>query len=169
MKKKTSLKTQKDEKLSANFFLSEFTRSATASALGIANRPGPEALATIRWVATNIAQPIRDRLGAPLNIKSGYRSEKVNSSESVGGAAGSYHLYKDFQWAFDCSAPSVSLNELVKIVREMNLPLTKAILEIDQGILHLQGIRPQYLARDVIDGKKVYVFFDDYLKKGRIA
>lgn len=151
---------QADEKLTKNFSLSEFTRSRTADALGIANTPSADAIQTIRWVAENVAQPIRDAIGASLSINSGYRSQRVNSA--TGGVDDSYHLYTDGRWAFDCVAPSLSLFKLLELIESLNLPLTKAILELDQGVVHLQGIRQEYLVREVIGGKKVYTFYKDY-------
>ncbi len=155
-----------DEQLTKNFWLSEFTYSRTAIAAGLSNKPSAAQLAMIRWVATNVAQPIRDLVKGPVRIDSGFRSPKVNAA--VGGEEKSFHQYTGDEWAFDFFVPSMSLFEVMELLKESSLPFTKAILELDQGIIHVQGKVRQLLVRDVIDGKKVYTFLDDYKGKGNV-
>ncbi len=156
-----------DKKISENFWLSEFLRSRQADASKIVNKPNIEQISTINWVSKNVAQPLRDAIGDALNITSGFRGPKLN--KLVGGVEDSYHTYKDGYFAFDCHAPSLSLIALLEKLSALSLPITKAIIELDQGVLHIQGIKPQYLVRDVIDGKKIYAFYDDYKISGRIS
>jgi len=166
-KRKAASPRDKDEKIAKNFKLSEFTNSRTAEANGLSNRPGAEVIERIKWVATSVAQPIRDALGASLSITSGYRSPEVNAL--VGGVKDSYHTYSDGRWAFDCHAPSVTLEALMDLIISLSLPLSKAILELDEGVIHLQGERPQYLARDIVRRKKIYVSYESYKKTGKIG
>lgn len=168
VRKKTSV-LREDVKLSKNFYLSEFTKSKTADALGISNDPPESVVEVIRWVAENVAQPLRDKVGKPVHITSGYRSPKLNSAPAVGGVKDSYHLYEDGAFAFDFVIPSLSLIETMDLLKELSLPITKAILEIDQGVVHVQGKRPEYLARDLVAGKKVYVTFNTYKEKGSVV
>ena len=76
-------------KLSKNFTLGEFVRSATAERLGIDNTPSEAQIANLRNLCCQVAQPLRDRFG-PILINSGFRSEELN--EAVRGVGQSQHL-----------------------------------------------------------------------------
>lgn len=75
--------------LTQNFKLSEFTRSATASARGIDNTPSEKVVANLKSLCENVLQPLRDEFGA-ITIGSGYRCPKVNAI--VGGVKNSQHM-----------------------------------------------------------------------------
>ena len=65
-------------KLSENLDLSEVTRSESAKRSGIDNMPTEKHLESLKILATNIFQPIREHFNVPIHISSGYRSEKLN-------------------------------------------------------------------------------------------
>ena len=65
-------------KLSENLNLSEVTRSESAKRSGIDNMPTEKHLESLKLLATNIFQPIREHFKVPIHISSGYRSEKLN-------------------------------------------------------------------------------------------
>lgn len=71
--------------LSKNFNLREFTKSNTATRLGISNNPTAEHIHNLSDLVENILQPLRDALGVPLRITSGYRSAELNTA--IGGAS----------------------------------------------------------------------------------
>ena len=50
-------------KLSANFLLSEMTKSQTAVRKDIDNTPTQEHIDNLKYVAENLLQPIRDHFG----------------------------------------------------------------------------------------------------------
>jgi hypothetical protein len=75
--------------LSKNFALEEFTRSTTANQKGISNQPGPAEIAALGALVLNVLQPLRDAVGFPINITSGYRSPQLNAA--IGGATNSQH------------------------------------------------------------------------------
>jgi len=75
--------------LSKNFALEEFTRSTTANKKGISNQPGPAEIANLAALVQNVLQPLRDAVGFPINITSGYRSPMLN--QAIGGATNSQH------------------------------------------------------------------------------
>ena len=140
--------------MSKFFKMEEFTRSRTAEALKIKNTPSKAQKELIEWVMVEIADRIREKIGGPLYITSGFRSEKLN--RAVGGVEDSYHSYNDRKWAFDCVAKELSLDSLMETIISLSLPVDKLILESDQGCVHVQGKRPDYLYREVISGKKIY-------------
>ena len=82
-------------RLSKNFTYEELTRSATAERKGLINRPKTKeeekkVIENLKALCMEVLQPLRDYLGKPVVISSGYRSEEVN--RAVGGVKGSQHL-----------------------------------------------------------------------------
>jgi len=76
-------------KLSRNFSLSEFTKSNTATRLGIDNYPSAEHIHNLIDLCENVLQPLRDKLGVSIRITSGYRGKELN--KAIGGSASSDH------------------------------------------------------------------------------
>jgi len=79
-----------DPLITQHFRLSEFTDSDMAVRLGIDNRPPPDVLATLRNVLIPGMQAVRNILGKPVFVTSGYRSPALNAA--VHGAQASQHL-----------------------------------------------------------------------------
>ena len=76
-------------KLSKNFSLEEMCRSNTARVRGLPNVPNAEQVKNLQHLCENVLQPLRDHLGKPVVINSGFRSQAVNMA--VGGAKNSQH------------------------------------------------------------------------------
>lgn len=72
------------------FRLSEFTRSSTAAAQGIDNTPSSTVQAALRALVNAVLDPVREAVGKPVNVTSGYRSPALNSA--VGGQPDSQHI-----------------------------------------------------------------------------
>jgi zinc D-Ala-D-Ala carboxypeptidase len=80
-----------DTKLSANFWLSEFTASRTAMVEAIANTPEPYHVGNLRRLA-QVLEVLRSKLrDQPITILSGYRSPLLNAR--VGGSRTSAHMH----------------------------------------------------------------------------
>ena len=82
-------------KLTKNFSFEEMCSSNAAARNGLKNRPKTQeeeatVKANLKALCTEVLQPLRDCLGKPVVISSGYRSEEVN--RMVGGVKGSQHL-----------------------------------------------------------------------------
>ena len=78
-------------KLSKNFTLEEFIRSRTAESMGIDNVPkDEEVIENMKALCLEVLQPLRDYVGAPIHINSGYRCKALN--EALDGVKGSQHL-----------------------------------------------------------------------------
>ena len=77
-------------KLSKYFTLEEFIRSNTAERMGIDNVPkDEEVIKNLRNLCLEVLQPLRDYVGAPVHINSGYRCKELNVA--VGGVKNSQH------------------------------------------------------------------------------
>lgn len=79
-----------DALITQHFRLSEFIESDTAARLGLDNTPSPEVLANLRNVLAPGMQAVRNLLGTPVFITSGYRSPAVNAA--VRGSPASQHM-----------------------------------------------------------------------------
>jgi zinc D-Ala-D-Ala carboxypeptidase len=75
-------------RLTSNFYLSEFTSSATALRLGLDNTPNKSQIKNIIYLCENVLQPCRDIIGA-VRITSGYRSPEL--CKAIGSKKTSQH------------------------------------------------------------------------------
>lgn len=143
--------------LSPNFSLDEFVESDDAARLGIANAPGGGEVEALRLLCVLILEPLRDRLGVPLTITSGYRSPKLNAA--IGGAMKSAHMSGR---AADVKAKGFSPGQIAEAVIALRLPFDQIIIEFDRW-LHIgmaeSGTMPrrEFLKAVKRDGKTVYL------------
>lgn len=113
-----------DLRLSPHFLLSEFTRSATAAQHGIDNKPGPEHYANLRRLASTLER-VREVLGHPIIISSGYRSPALN--RAVGGSTTSDHANG---LAADFTCPGFgSVREVCQAIIDAGIPFDQLIYE----------------------------------------
>jgi zinc D-Ala-D-Ala carboxypeptidase len=63
--------------LSEHFKLHEFTRSDTATRLGIDNQPSDEAIKNLAALCSNVLEPVRRTFG-PVTVNSGFRCLELN-------------------------------------------------------------------------------------------
>ena len=156
------LKDGKPIKLTENFYLSELLVSNTATRLGINNTPTGEIIEHLCESAENLWQPVRDLLGKPMLISSGYRSPAVNAR--VGGSRTSAHCYG---YAIDFTCPSFGTP--AEIARFLAKELPKHGIKYDQVIMEfgrwvhlgyksrMGAQRGQNLTAKIVAGKTVYV------------
>ncbi|MBQ0062127.1 MAG: DUF882 domain-containing protein [Bacteroidales bacterium] len=77
--------------LSKNFKLEEFTKSETAARLHIDNNiKDKEIEKNVEALCINVLQPLRDYVGNPVKISSGYRCPALN--KAVNGSSTSQHM-----------------------------------------------------------------------------
>ena len=147
-------------KLSANFSVSELTRSQTATRKGIDNSPNDEQLANLRALCENVLQPIRDHFGKPVRISSGLRVPELNTA--IGGSTTSDHCKG---MAADIEIPGVDNKELAEWIGA-NLEFRQLILEFytgipDSGWVHVSynpsDNKKQVLTATKQNGKTVYL------------
>ena len=86
--------------LTPHFALQEFTECYTAQKYNIANEPPPEAIENLRTLCEQTLEPLREALGLPVVITSGYRCKKLNDrishhshhSQHLQGQAADYYV-----------------------------------------------------------------------------
>ena len=120
-----------NERLSENFTLDEFTRSDVAIKLGIINEPGEKEIEALRVLVNRTIQPLRDKLGIPIHINSGYRCPELN--KAVGGVPTSQHQKGE---AADLSIDGKA-NNILDALEDKDIPFDHAILYRKQNFLHV--------------------------------
>ncbi len=120
-----------NERLSENFTLDEFTTSDTATRLGINNVPGKRELEALRVLVKRTIQPLRDKLGVPVRVNSGYRCPELN--KAVGGVPTSQHQKGE---AADLSIDGKA-SDILEALENSNIPFDQAILYRKQNFLHV--------------------------------
>jgi hypothetical protein len=104
--------------------LDELVVSQTAARRGLPNVPSEEVIAELRRLCAEILQPLRDAVGVPVIVSSGYRSRTVNAA--VGGANQSAHLYGR---AADISVPGLTPVMVCRRIVGLGLPFDQVIEE----------------------------------------
>lgn len=110
--------------LSRFFTLAEMTHSDTAVREGIANRPGAAEADALRALCTAVLDPLREAVGRPIKVNSGYRGPALN--QRIGGAPNSQHARGQ---AADIQSPGTAVLELFKRVIQLGLPFDQLIYE----------------------------------------
>lgn len=132
-------------KLSKNFSLSEFTQSNTAISRGIDNTPSERVINSLKYLVSNLIQPLRDKWGEPIRINSGYRSEALN--KAVGGVPTSQHVKGE---ASDLAVDGKA-GDLLEVLEDSGLEFDQAILYRSQNFLHVslkkEGNRKQIIIK----------------------
>ena len=147
--------------LTRNFTLSEMTKSQTALRLGLDNTPPQGAIASLRLLAANVLQPVRDHYSRTVLVSSGYRSPELNAR--IGGSRTSDHCRG---MAADIEVPPTANYDLATWI-DANLEYTQLILEFytrsvpDSGWVHvsydLSNLKKQNLTAVKTDGKTTYL------------
>ena len=147
-------------KLTANFSLSELTKSQTAERKGIDNTPSAEHQENLKSLCTAVLQPIRDHFSRVVTISSGYRSPEL--CEAIGSSSKSQHARGE---AADFEIFGLSNKTLADYI-DQNLHYDQLILEYwnesdpNSGWVHCSfsegNNRKQYLRAYKENGKTKY-------------
>lgn len=120
----------REKRLSEHFGLSEMCYSRIGVENGVDNVPGKGALEALRYLVTELLEPLRKLYGKPIVVTSGYRCEVVN--RLVGGVPDSQHTKGE---AADCYVPDAA--GLLAVLRQSGLPFDQAILYRKRNFLHV--------------------------------
>lgn len=115
-------------KLTENFTLEEFVESETAIKYSIANKPDEVDVYRIYVLCEKLLQPLRNRLGMPVIINSGFRSKELN--RKIGGVNNSQHQTGQ---AADIHIPGMELKQVFEIIHK-EFDYDQLILEMDKWI-----------------------------------
>ena len=147
-------------KLSANFTLSELTKSQTAVRKNIKNEPSTAHVENLIHLAETVLQPVREHFDKAVVISSGYRSPEL--CEAIGSSSKSQHARGE---AADFEIPGVDNKELATWISK-NTEFDQLILEFykegdpNSGWVHCsavkEGSRAQVLKATKVQGKTKY-------------
>jgi uncharacterized protein YcbK (DUF882 family) len=113
-----------------NFAPEEFVKSETAKRLKIDNTPNLAQL-TAGIALANKMQQLRDAIGKPFDITSGFRSPALN--KAVGGSKTSRHMQF---LACDFNIEGMEPHEAVLAIKETKISVDKVFVE--RGCVHMQ-------------------------------
>lgn len=119
-----------------HFTLAELTHSQAAARKGLKNEPDAAALESLQLLVRNVLDPLREALGRPIVVSSGYRSPLVN--RTVGGASSSQHVLGQ---AADITVPGMHVTEVVARIRALGLPFDQLIDEFGSWVHVSHGPR----------------------------
>ena len=132
--------------LSPHFCLDEFTKSSTAIKHGIQNNPPQEAVENLKRLCQGCLEPLREDLGLPVVITSGFRTKALNDilahaserSQHMAGQAADFYV-----------APGQSgLSRRELLIKAFRLIITSEQIDYDQLILYPSFIHVSYVSRE---------------------
>lgn len=110
------------------FTIEELSRTST----GIDNIPNAEQKENLVYLTENILDPLREYMGVPITVNSGFRSLAVN--KAVGGASSSQHMKGE---AADVSRGSKTKNKELFEWIKTNCDFDQLINECDYSWIHV--------------------------------
>ena len=136
--------------LTPHFTLQEMTESLTAKKHGIANVPPPEAVENLQRLCTHTLEPLREKLGLPIIITSGYRTKELNDiivhasrkSQHMSGQAADFYVT---QGPVQGSRVQGSRELLIQAFR---LIITEPEIDFDQLIIYPTFIHVSYVSKE---------------------
>ena len=108
-------------KLSKNFTLEEMMATSHGK---LQDMPTGEVILNLTFLCARVLQPLRDAIGRPVYINSGYRSKRLNAR--VGGVPNSRHLQGR---AADIHCDNLDYAKVIFDILIQNPYVDKAIIE----------------------------------------
>lgn len=136
--------------LTPHFQLREFTESDTARKHGIVNEPTDEAVENLRRLCIHTLEPLREKLGLPIIITSGYRCNELNEI-IVHAARKSQHLVgcaADFYVGDSGSVAGMRVTHRELLIQAFRLIITEPDIDFDQLIIYPSFIHVSYVSRE---------------------
>lgn len=145
-------------RISDHFTLEELTVSQEAARRGIPNVPNQAQTQNLVRLCETILEPLRNKVGGPIVVTSGFRSIAVNSF--IGGSKTSDHC--DGR-AADILVPGKTPLQVCQIIAALNLPYKQVIHEFGQWChvsIGAKGVKPKremLTAKRDVEGKVFYL------------
>jgi zinc D-Ala-D-Ala carboxypeptidase len=119
-------KQNREMRFTKNFTLEELLESDIARRMNYTEQfdPPPHIIANLLALSEMVLQPLRDKLGVPITVTSGYRCERLN--KRVKGARTSEHLSGQ---AADIKIHGYNSKEITNAIIELDLPFNQVIEE----------------------------------------
>lgn len=117
-----------EEVFSKYFTLQSLIHSDAAIRNSIDNSPTPEITSNLKSLCTNLLDPLREKLGSPIYVTSGYRSAKLNTL--IGGSKTSQHMVGK---AADIHSDQHTTEELFQFIVD-NMEFDQCIQEFDRWV-----------------------------------
>ena len=132
--------------LSPHFCLDEFTKSSTAMKHGIDNTPPQEAVDNLRALCQGCLEPLREALGLPVVITSGYRTKALNSMLAHSSERSQHMLGQAADFYVAPGQSGLSRREL--LIKAFRLIILDESIDYDQLILYPSFIHVSYVSRE---------------------
>lgn len=134
-----------DIQLSPHFKLSELTASATARENGIDNTPPPEAVEKLRALCSHTLEPLREALGLPIIITSGYRCKALNERITHHSATSQHMSGNAADFYVDDATGSCGLSRRERLIKAFRTIILDEEIEFDQLIIYPDFIHVSYV------------------------
>ena len=121
--------------MNLNFTMSELIYSEKAIENNINNMPDINSLDCMLDLIVYCLQPLRDKLGKPMTITSGYRNSEVN--KLVNGAKNSQHMKGQ---AVDFTVSGHTPAQLVTLIKGYGIEFDQLINEYDSWV-HISYVK----------------------------
>ena len=138
--------------LSPHFQLKEFIESPTARQYGIDNSPPPEIVNNLRCLCEGTLEPLREAMGLPIIITSGYRCKMLNrrithhpnTSQHMKGQAADFVVKGHTESTENTEIPGLSAREL--LIRAFRTIILNERIAFDQLIIYPSFIHVSYVS-----------------------
>ncbi len=112
--------------MNLNFTMSELLHSDIAEKYNISNIPDKKSLDNLLDLIVHCLQPIRNYIGKPMIISSGYRSPRLNGHPLINGASNSQHTTGN---AADFTIKGMTPKQIVEKVKASGVQYDQLINE----------------------------------------
>lgn len=118
-----------------NFTIMELVKSTIAKREKIDNTPDSTSLKCLHELISYCLQPIRDKLGKPMIITSGYRCQGLN--KKVGGVSNSQHTKGQ---AVDFYVKDMTTQQVVDFIKKSGIEFDQLINEYNRWV-HISFVK----------------------------
>ena len=146
--------------LTPHFQLKEFIESPKARQYGIDNSPSTEIVNNLRCLCEGTLEPLREAMGLPIVITSGYRCKALNErivhhsrkSQHVAGQA------VDFYVGYPLTDPGTAPSQRELLIKAFRQIILDDGIDFDQLILYPSFIHVSYVSRELNRRKMTKAF-----------